>query len=368
MKIIITESQIRRIVQEISKEFDEGVNLTGTYLDSNKYDYKNKSNLSNLASKTGNLFKDNPKTSSSLLEKINFDFDSQDENNLVYRVDISDKFVKKYLSNSIDEYNKITNILHFTKIYIQHEDTPVKRIHFPLGLPSELNGIGLGYVIYEYFIKFLGWGSSSIDASGSAKNIWKKIANDPDFYIVVIKTDRINSILAIYKYFGFEQNKIYDIITDFINYNKKIYRSDFKINKDTVIIDEELLNDYLSFTQLDKTYFDEDKKIIDSPEVLKNILSNIDYVIRGLQINCDDTNDISDERKKQYLDKIEKLYDEIDIISKEIIRLKPMRYFYELELKLNCYKDKTNSPNFVELKNKMAELMNYIMYYFNYNY
>ena len=314
MKIIITESQIRRIVQEISKEFDEGVNLTGTYLDSNKYHYKNKSNL---ASKTGNLFKDNPKTSSSLLEKINFDFDSQDENNLVlYRVDISDKFVKKYLSNSIDEYNKITNILHFTKIYIGHEDTPVKRIHFPLGLPSELNGIGLGYVIYEYFIKFLGWGSSSIDASGSAKNIWKKIANDPDFYIVVIKTDRINSILAIYKYFGFEQNKIYDIITDFINYNKKIYRSDFKINKDTVIIDEELLNDYLSFTQLDKTYFDEDKKIINPEEQLKNILYNIDYIIRGLEINCGDTNDISDERKKQYLDKIEELYDKI---SKEII-------------------------------------------------
>ena len=59
------------------------------------------------------------------------------------------------------------------------------RIHFPKGISKDLLGTGLGYIIYEEFIKFFGFACSDNDASLSAQKIWTKLVEDPDFYYII---------------------------------------------------------------------------------------------------------------------------------------------------------------------------------------
>jgi hypothetical protein len=59
------------------------------------------------------------------------------------------------------------------------------RIHFPKGISKDLLGTGLGYIIYEEFIKFFGFACSADDASPSAQKIWTKLVADPDFYYII---------------------------------------------------------------------------------------------------------------------------------------------------------------------------------------
>ena len=82
---------------------------------------------------------------------------------------------------------------------IQTEGFPENRIHFIAGVPDSLRGTGLGYIIYESFIKFLGWGSSNWGASESAKVIWSKLIQDPDFYSLFFTSGDNTSVCCIYK-------------------------------------------------------------------------------------------------------------------------------------------------------------------------
>ena len=74
---------------------------------------------------------------------------------------------------------------HFVdRMYIEASGE-FNRIHFREGVHPQLQGIGLGYVIYQDFIKFLGYASTSDSATNESKRVWSKMMSDPDFYGVV---------------------------------------------------------------------------------------------------------------------------------------------------------------------------------------
>jgi len=75
------------------------------------------------------------------------------------------------------------------------------RIHFIGGIPEEFRGTGLGYIVYESFIKYLGFASSKSDASDKAKKVWSQVAQDPDFLSLVVVYDSLEEgdVFVIYK-------------------------------------------------------------------------------------------------------------------------------------------------------------------------
>jgi hypothetical protein len=84
------------------------------------------------------------------------------------------------------DFNKLSNI----RIQIGYGDEEkYNRIHFPSGIPDDFKQIGMGYIIYEEFIKHLGFASSKNNASSDAKPTWSKITNDPDFLSMVSVQD-----------------------------------------------------------------------------------------------------------------------------------------------------------------------------------
>jgi len=71
---------------------------------------------------------------------------------------------------------------HFVdRMYIESSGE-FNRIHFREGIHPKLQGIGLGYVIYRDFIKFLGYASSSNNSTIESKRVWEKLFNDSNFY------------------------------------------------------------------------------------------------------------------------------------------------------------------------------------------
>jgi hypothetical protein len=84
------------------------------------------------------------------------------------------------------DFNKLSNIR--IQIGRSRDEEKYNRIHFP-GIPDDFKQIGMGYIIYEEFIKHLGFVSSKMDASSDAKATWSKIANDPDFLSMVSVAD-----------------------------------------------------------------------------------------------------------------------------------------------------------------------------------
>jgi hypothetical protein len=100
-------------------------------------------------------------------------------------------------SGPIAKESSIDTLLN--NININTEGHPTNRIHFPSGVPHSLRGSGLGYIIYESFIKYLGWGSSQPNASSLAQVIWSKLAEDPDFYSFVIEMNNDTSVFTISK-------------------------------------------------------------------------------------------------------------------------------------------------------------------------
>ena len=81
-----------------------------------------------------------------------------------------------------DSYQVMSHFVNRTYIEASGE---FNRIHFREGVHPQLQGIGLGYVIYQDFIKFLGYASTSDSATNESKRVWSKMMSDPDFYGVV---------------------------------------------------------------------------------------------------------------------------------------------------------------------------------------
>ena len=108
----------------------------------------------------------------------------------------ADKYVNTISGPIAMEYSIEASL---NNININTEGHPTNRIHFPSGVPRSLRGSGIGYIIYESFIKYLGWGSSQPNASSLAQVIWSKLAEDPDFYSFVIEMNNDTSVFTISK-------------------------------------------------------------------------------------------------------------------------------------------------------------------------
>ena len=118
---------------------------------------------------------------------------------------------------------------HFVdRMYIEASGE-FNRIHFREGVHPQLQGIGLGYIIYQDFIKFLGYASSSDSATNESKNVWSKIMNDPDFYGVVCEG---HNVMAISKDWS---GDVVSLVKSFIRKNGR--------NK-VLFLNNDLLNDY----------------------------------------------------------------------------------------------------------------------------
>lgn len=196
---------------------EDKVDLRGTYLsDDNVNNYKtsNKQNVTpddkSVSSIKGNQFRNAGAVSNN---EYGITFTPSMEGSHVYKVNFPDEFIQKYFSlpasevygslgpygdehgrdipmnakTSWGDLKSVRDILD--NVHIQTEGPPTNRTHFPGGIPSSLRGTGLGYIIYESFIKHLGWGCSTGNASDLAKVTWSKILQDPDFYSFVFSTN-----------------------------------------------------------------------------------------------------------------------------------------------------------------------------------
>lgn len=191
------------------RKFNE-LNVSGTYLDktnipkTDTYNTGVKKEPSDYLKKHGKIFKDAPTTISK--QELNFRFISQGAG---HRRSFVVKFPDNFLNmdKDTDEYSfepgqvpmPLKELLD-EYIYIVAEGK-FNRIHFTTfpfddklitsdGIPHFLRGTGLGYFIYENFIKFLGFASSNDNhTSPESLSIWNKIAKDPDFYGLIIKEE-----------------------------------------------------------------------------------------------------------------------------------------------------------------------------------
>ena len=189
---------------------------------------------------TGNQFKD-----AGLISGNEYGITFEEITKNVYKVNFPNEFIQKYFSlptsqvydgqlgpygdehgnkdvpMNADKYvNTISGPIaieasiedSLNNININTEGHPTNRIHFPSGVPRSLRGSGIGYIIYESFIKYLGWGSSQPNASSLAQVIWSKLAEDPDFYSFVIEMNNDTSVFTISKKSDLKPDKIVNSI------------------------------------------------------------------------------------------------------------------------------------------------------------
>ena len=233
------------------KRFNE-LNVTGTYLDktnipkSDTYSISGiKKTTSDLLSKKGKIFKDEPTTTSEPI--LNFKVQTKNQGMTSHRIIFPPNFLDQdtdtTMYNFLDDSDVVKvpmkDLLEGKFIVTEGQ---FNRIHFTTfadpffpasdGVPKELRGIGLGYLIYENLIKHLGFASSNNShTSPEAKSIWNKIATDPDFICMMLKQDdKSGDILAIYK--GFTDTE--KIVVDFIKENTVVMIKE-------MIIDDELM-------------------------------------------------------------------------------------------------------------------------------
>jgi hypothetical protein len=136
------------------------------------------------------------------------------------------EFYRYLITLGSDKPDVLNDFDRYTNIEASGE---FNRIHFREGIPPKLQGIGLGYIIYQDFIKFLGYASSSDSATDESKRVWSKIVNDPDFYGVVCED---HNVMAISKDWS---GDVVSLVKSFIS----------KKGRDKVLyLNNDLLNDY----------------------------------------------------------------------------------------------------------------------------
>jgi len=220
------------------KRFNE-LNIAGTYLDktnipkSDTYSISGiKKITSDLLSKKGKIFKDEPTTASSPILKFELAAKGKETNEAKtsYRVIFPSNFLdqdkdpnmKKLLENIFILSDGEFNRTHFTT-FMWDKNLPASD-----GVPIELRGIGLGYVIYENFIKYLGFASSSNShTTAESMGIWNKIATDPDFLCILLKEDKNRGeIIAIHKGFADTEKIAFEFIENLSPNTKEILIDD----------------------------------------------------------------------------------------------------------------------------------------------
>jgi hypothetical protein len=132
-----------------------------------------------------------------------------------------------------DEFEKYFNdLLKIIRISI---DGVYKRIHISHNFPKELIGTGIGYLVFEEFIKYTGWISHDRLESSTVhgKRIISRIVNDPDFYSVYFKHDKYDNYKGEYFLIIYRLDKTLkpiEIIKNFLKKFKGI--SDLRFSKE----------------------------------------------------------------------------------------------------------------------------------------
>jgi hypothetical protein len=145
-------------------------------------------------------------------------------------VSFPDEFYNYITSLGNDLESEIMDHL-VSRVYIEASGD-FNRIHFREGIHPELQGTGLGYLIYQDFIKFLGFASSSDSATKDSKKVWQKLLNDPDFYGVFCEGD---NVLIVSKNWNGDTSSLFKTFI-----SKKCGGNVLKIN-------DSLLSDYPEF-------------------------------------------------------------------------------------------------------------------------
>jgi hypothetical protein len=230
------------------KRFNE-LNITGTYLDktnipkSDTYSTSGiKKTTSDLLSKKGKIFKDEPTTTSEPI--LNFKVQTKSGNKTSHRIIFPTNFLDQdtdttTMYNLLDDSDVVKipmkelledkfivtegkfNRIHFTTF----EDTNLPASD---GVPRDLRGIGLGYLIYDNFIKHLGFASSNNNhTSNESMSLWNKIATDPDFLCILLKEDKNrDEIMAIHKGFAETEKIAFEFIENLSPNTKEILIDD----------------------------------------------------------------------------------------------------------------------------------------------
>ena len=170
------------------------LDTTGTYLDRNRNKYA-QAEYPKFRKMFGKVFKDAPTTSGVdyglKYEGEDYEFDLNSGIFYEWNVIFPDDFYKHFVSKgeNLEEWKKDNeNIVvelmdNLNDIRIKAEGG-LNRTHFPGGIPNDLKGLGLGYIIYEGLVRYLGYASSRPDASNAAQKVWSQIAEDPDFVVI----------------------------------------------------------------------------------------------------------------------------------------------------------------------------------------
>lgn len=351
---------------------------------------------------TGKIFKDEETTTrDDYMRGLDFD----EVNTGFYKVNFSPEFIEKYFSLPLSQVYKTTSLYGnehgdqpvplvikidnkeydiedlLNDIHIKTEGYPTNRIHFPGGVGASLEGTGLGYLIYQQFIKYLGFGSSKPNASSKAQVVWSKLTKDPDFYSFVVQSDFDNYVFVISKTntlrFGEEPK---DIVLNLLDI---LYRN--KSSKFNVVLGSELKRDFPEIETMFsspsgpiikknmatlKLYIDYFLQISDrSIQTLnEEVPSKIEaYKSKIIEMVTDDTNppfsttkSIYNEVKELYDKFVEKFYDPSSPPFKDG-QLNPNR-------KINSKYEKYVDSSEFGPKNFMSSLYNieqFFIYYFN---
>ena len=287
VKPIISENEIK----------EDDIDLTNTYLSKDEIS-KRKQEASQyetiksprVVDLTGKIFKDLETTTG---EDYVSGLDFEETQSGVYSVKFSSEFIEKYFSLPSSQVYKnfgpygdehgdqsvpliirvgneefgIDELLD--NIKISTEGYPTNRIHFGGGISTALQGTGLGYLIYQQFIKFLGYGSSMPNASNKAQVVWSKLAKDPDFYSFTLSKDGLSYVYVISKTNSLDTPE--DIVKNLL---EKIYT--YNNDDMKVVLGSELKKD---FPEIEKLFL---SPLLET--VLKNLMNrlkgNIEYILQ----------------------------------------------------------------------------------------
>ena len=308
VKPIISENEIK----------EDDIDLSNTYLSKDEISKRKKETSQSETIKspkvvdlTGKIFKDLETTTGE--DYISgLDFERTQINH--YKVKFSSEFIEDFFSIPSSEVYKnlgpygdehgdqpvplilkvgsqeytIQELLN--NIYINNEGYPTNRIHFGGGVGSFLEGTGLGYLIYQQFIKYLGYGSSMTNASNKAQVVWSKLAKDPDFYSFILEKGGSQSVYVISKTNSLETPE--SIVLSLL---KTIYS--YSGNDIRVILGSEIKKD---FPEIEKMFSNPDETVLNS--LMNNLKKDIEFILQNK--NLKDLNDVLPNRIEEISSKI----------------------------------------------------------------
>jgi hypothetical protein len=303
VKPIISENEIK----------EDDIDLSNTYLSKDEISKRKKETSQSETIKspkvvdlTGKIFKDLETTTSEDYVS-GLDFEQTYSNH--YKVNFSSEFIEDFFSIPTSEVykdlgpygdehgnqpvplilkvdNQEYTIQELLKdIRINTEGYPTNRIHFGGGVGRYLEGTGLGYLIYQQFIKYLGHGSSMPNASNKAQVVWSKLAKDPDFYSFILEKGGYQSVYVISKTNSLETPE--SIVL-------RLLKSDHDIK---VILGSEIKKD---FPEIEKMFLNPNETVLKS--FMKQLKSDIQFILE--HENLQDLNDVLPNRIEEISSKI----------------------------------------------------------------